>query len=184
MSFWQGVLVFVAGIWAGNADLGPRADTHAEIDYFLGWGKKIGQLSINTGYLYRQHPSNTQSLDFQEITASVSYTFRLARLGAGEYYSWDYFQGGRSLYSYANLRTPIGRTQRVKFLALAAVGHYEFSNRTVGDYSDIDLRAVALYRSWEYSVGFSDTNVDPQRSGLLTRDRCGPRWRAQVLYMF
>ena len=173
-----------AGVWAGNVDLGPQADTSAEIDYFVGWVKHIGQVYINTGYLYRQRPSDTQSLDFQEITASVSYDFGVARLGAGGFYSWDYFQGGRSTYSYANLRVPIAKPHGVQVLALATTGHYDFSNRAIGDYTDFDLRVVAKYGSWEHSVGYSETNVDPARSGLLTRNECGPRWRAQVLFMF
>lgn len=173
-----------AGIWAGNADLGPQADTRAEIDYFLGWAKHIGQVYINTGYLYRQRPSETQSLDFQEVTAFVSYDFGSARLGAGGYYSWDYFQGGRSTYSYANLRVPVAKPHGVQILALATIGHYDFSNRAIGDYANLDLRIVAQYHSWEYSVGYSDTSVDPERSGLLTRDECDSRWRAQILFLF
>src|SRR6218665_215236 len=58
------------GIWAGNLDLGAGTDTHAEIDYFAGWGGRFGRWIINTGYLYRQRPSDTMSLDFQEVTAS------------------------------------------------------------------------------------------------------------------
>jgi uncharacterized protein (TIGR02001 family) len=173
-----------AGIWAGNADLGPQADTHAEIDYFVGWAKPFGKLSINTGYLYRQRPSATQSLDFQEITASASYNFGRARLGAGVFDSWDYFQGGRSVYTYTNLNVPIAKPHGVQILAIATAGHYDFSNRSIGNYNNGELRVIAIHNRWQYSAGYSDTNVDPIRSGLLTRNECGARWRAQVLVMF
>lgn len=173
-----------AGIWAGNLDLGPRTDTSAEIDYFLGWAKRMGPVSLNTGYLYRQRPSDALSLDFQEVTASASYDFGVARLGAGGSYSWDYFQGGRSTYSYANLSVPIAKPHGVQLIAVATTGHYDFSNRAIGNYNHIDLRVIAKYNAWEYSVGYSDTTVDPARSGLLTRNESGSRWRAQVLVMF
>ncbi|MFT3762253.1 MAG: TorF family putative porin [Pseudoxanthomonas sp.] len=173
-----------AGIWAGNIDLGSQADANAEIDWFFGWAKKIGKTRINTGYLYRQRPSDTQSLDFQEITASVSYDFGIMRLGAGGYYSWDYFQGGHSTYGYANLGVPIAKPHGVQVLVLATAGRYDFSNRAIGDYANIDLRVVAKHGSREYSIGYSDTDIDRKRSGLLTRNQSGPRWRAQVLFAF
>ena len=53
-----------AGIWASNAELAPHAGTNAEIDYFFGWAKPVGPLNVNIGYLYRQRPSDTQSLDW------------------------------------------------------------------------------------------------------------------------
>lgn len=173
-----------AGIWGGNLDLGPGTDTSAEIDYFVGWGHRQGAWSVNTGYLYRQRPSSTMSLDFQEVTASVAYSFGRVRPGAGFFYSWDYFQGGTSLYSFANLRMNVATVGDVKLIGVATAGHYAFSNRAVGNYNDMDLRLIAVNGRWEYSVGVSDTTVDPSRSGLLTRDKAGARARAQVLVMF
>jgi uncharacterized protein (TIGR02001 family) len=173
-----------AGIWAGNLDLGPGTDTHAEFDYFAGWGQRYGKWSVNTGYLYRQRPSNTMSLDFQEATASVAYDFGAVRPGIGVYYSWDYFQGGTSTYSYANLRVPVATVQGVQLIGIATAGHYDFSNGAIGDYDDMDLRLIAKRGSWEYSIGYSDTDVRASHSGLLTRDNAGARLRAQVLVMF
>lgn len=173
-----------AGIWAGNLDLGPGTDTSAEFDYFIGWGKKFGKVSLNTGYLYRQRPSDMLPLDFQEVSVSASYDFGVARAGVGSYYSWDYFQGGNSTYNYANLRVPLGKPYGVPVSAVVAAGHYDFSNRAIGNYSNIDLRLVAQRKSWEYSIGYSDTDIDPARSGLLTRDQSDARWRLQVLVMF
>jgi uncharacterized protein (TIGR02001 family) len=175
---------FYAGIWAGNLDLGPQTDTSVEIDYFLGWAKRYGPVSLNVGYLYRQRPSDALALDFQEASVSASYDFGVARLGASGYYSWDYFQGGRSTYHSANLSVPIAQPHGVRLVAIATAGHYYFSNRAIGDYDNVDLRLVAKHGSLEYSVGYSDTTVDPARSGLLTRDESGSRWRAQVLVMF
>lgn len=172
------------GAWAGNIDLGPQTDTRFEVDYFLGWAKKMGQANVNAGYLYRQRPSDTQSLDFQEVTASASYDFGPVRLGAGAYHSWDYFQGGRSTYRYADLRVPIAEPRGVRMLAAASAGRYVFGNRAIGDYDNVDLRLIAVRKAWQYSIGYSDTDVDPVRSGLPTRNESGARWRAQVLVMF
>ncbi len=173
-----------AGIWAGSLDLGPGTDTKAEIDYFVGWGKRYGKWSVNTGYLYRQRPSSTLSLDFQEVLASAVYDFGVARTGVGVYYSWDYFQGGNSTYTYANLRVPFGLIKGAQVTGSVAAGHYDFSNRAVGNYNDIDLRLIARSGSWQYSVGYSKTDVKASQSGLLTRDRAGGRARAEVLVMF
>lgn len=173
-----------AGIWAGNLDLGAGTDTSYEFDYFLGWGKRYGKVSLNAGYLYRHRPSDTMSLNFQELTASVAYDMGVVRPGLGVYYSWDYFQGGKSTYTYANLRAPLGKLDNVQFTGVATVGHYDFSNHAIGNYNDIDIRLIATRGTWHYSVGYSDTDVDPAKSGLLARDKTGPRWRAQVLVMF
>lgn len=172
------------GIWAGNLDLGPGTDTSAEIDYFLGWAKRIGQLYVNAGYLYRQRPSDALSLDFQEVTIFASYDFGVARVGAGSYYAWDYFQGGNSTYSYANIGVPLGKPRGVQVSAVVAAGHHDFSNRAIGNYSNVDLRLVAQHKAWSYSIGYSDTDIDPERSGLLTRNQSDARWRAQALVMF
>lgn len=173
-----------AGIWAGNLDLGPGTNTKAEIDYFVGWGKGFGKWSVNTGYLYRQRPSGTMSLDFQEVVASAVYDFGVARTGVGVYYSWDYFQGGSSTYTYANLRVPFGTVKGAQVTGSVAAGHYDFSNRAVGNYNDIDLRLIARSGSWQYSFGYSNTDVKASQSGLLTRDKAGGRARAEVLVMF
>jgi uncharacterized protein (TIGR02001 family) len=172
------------GIWAGNLDLGRDTDTHHEVDYFVGWGKRYGPWSVNSGYLYRQRPSRTMSLDFQEVTASVSYDLGRVRPGGGVYYSWDYFQGGTSTYAYANLRAPFGTAWGLQWSGVAAAGHYSFSNRAVGDYRDMDLRVAAKRGAWQYSIGYSATDVQPSRSGLLTRDNTGAHVRAEVLVAF
>ena len=124
------------------------------------------------------------SLDFQEVTAAAAYDFGALRTGVGVYYSWDYFQGGRSTYSYANLRVPFGTVQGFQLTGSAAVGHYDFSNGAIGDYEDMDVRLIARRGSWQYSVGYSDTNVRASTSGLLTRGKTGARARAEVLVMF
>lgn len=175
---------FYTGIWAGTLDLGPGTDTRFEADYFAGWGKRHGAWSFNAGYLYRQRPSSTLSLDFQEVTASVAYNFGPVRPGLGVYHSWDYFQGGRSTYTYANLRAPLAKTEAVQVIGVATAGHQSFSNRAIGNYNDVDLRLIAKRGAFEYSLGYSETNVNAAQSGLLTRDKSGARWRAQMLVMF
>jgi uncharacterized protein (TIGR02001 family) len=173
-----------AGIWAGSLDLGSGTDTRAEFDYFLGWNKRYGKVYVNTGYLYRQRPSDALELDFQEVSVFAAYDFGRVRAGAGSYYSGDYFQGGDSIYNYVNLRMPLGNPGGIPVMGVASAGRYDFSNRAIGDYNHWDLRVIAQQKSWEYSIGYSDTDVDPLLSGLLTRNESGARWRAQVLVMF
>lgn len=173
-----------AGVWAGNLDLGPGTDTSAEIDYFLGWAKKFGPVYVNTGYLYRQRPSDTLSLDFQEVSVFASYDFGVARVGAGSSYSWDYFQGGNSAYHYANLRVPLGKPHGMPVSATVTAGRHNFSNHAIGNYSNVDFGLAARHQAWQYSISFSSTDIDPARSGLLTRYQSSARWRAQVMIMF
>lgn len=172
------------GIWGGNIDLGPGTDTHIELDYFAGWARKMGKVYVNAGYLYRQRPSDTLDLDFEELTLSASYDFGRAVVGLGGAYAWDYFQGGHSLYTSANLRVPLGEPGGIPVSATLTAGEYGFSNRAVGDYRNVDLRVTARHGSWSYSVGYGDTDIDPATSGLLTRQESDGRWRAQVLVMF
>ncbi|MBL8257368.1 MAG: hypothetical protein JNJ62_12265 [Pseudoxanthomonas mexicana] len=173
-----------AGVWGGNIDLGAGTDTRVEFDYFAGWAKKMGKTYVNVGYLYRQRPSGTMDLDFDELTVSASYDFGGAVVGMSGAYAWDYFQGGRSLYTAANVRVPLGTLRGMPVSATLTAGEYDFSNRAVGDYRNVDLRVTARRDNWFYSVGYGDTNVDPATSGLLTRYESDGRWRAQVLVMF
>lgn len=172
------------GVWAGNIDLGRGTDTHVEFDYFAGWAKKTGKVYVNVGYLYRQRPSDTMDLDFEELTVSASYDLGGAIIGASAAYAWDYFQGGSSLYTSANVRVPLGKPRGVPVSAILTVGEYDFSHRAIGDYRNIDLRLTARHRNWYYSVGYGDTDIDPRTSGLLTRHESDGRWRAQALVMF
>lgn len=173
-----------AGAWGGNIDLGPGTDTHVEFDYFAGWAKKMGKTYVNVGYLYRQRPSDTMDLDFDELTVSASYDFGGAVVGMSGAYAWDYFQGGHSRYTAANVRVPLGKPRGIPVTATLTVGDYDFSNRAIGDYRNVDLRVTARRDTWFYSVGYGDTDIDPATSGLLTRHESDGRWRAQVLVMF
>ena len=172
------------GIWGGNIDLGPGTDTHIELDYFAGWAKKTDRVHVNAGYLYRQRPSDTLGLDFEELTLSASYDFDGAAIGLSGAYAWDYFQGGNSLYTSVNLRIPLGKPRGIPVSATLTVGDYDFSHRAIGDYRNADLRVTARHDNWYYSVGYGDTDIDPMTSGLLTRHESDGRWRAQVLVMF
>ncbi|PZQ33018.1 MAG: hypothetical protein DI562_02365 [Stenotrophomonas acidaminiphila] len=172
------------GVWAGNIDLGPRTDTHVEFDYFAGWARKTGKVYVNAGYLYRQRPSDTMSLDFEELTLSASYDFGPVVVGVSGAYAWDYFQGGSSLYTSANVRVPLGKPYGIPVSAVLTVGEYDFSSHAIGDYRNADLRLTARHRNWYYSVGYGDTDIDPETSGLLTRHQSDGRWRAQALVMF
>jgi uncharacterized protein (TIGR02001 family) len=173
-----------AGVWGGNIDLGPGTDTQVEFDYFAGWAKKMGKTYVNVGYLYRQRPSDTMDLDFDELTVTASYDFGGAVVGVSGAYAWDYFQGGHSLYTAANVRVPLGKLGGMPVSATLTVGEYDFSNRAIGDYRNADLRVTARRDKWFYSVGYGDTDIDPATSGLLTRHESDARWRAQVLVMF
>lgn len=78
---------FSIGTWASNVDFGDDAST--EIDLYAGYGFDLsGDTTLDLTYVYYLYPGETDSLNYSEFQASVSFSNNIS---LGLIYSPDYF---------------------------------------------------------------------------------------------
>lgn len=79
---------FYLGAWASNVNFGPESNTSTEIDLYGGYAFDVSEgVSLDFGYIYFLYPGETDSLNYSEFVASVSFN----DLSLGLVYSPDYF---------------------------------------------------------------------------------------------
>ena len=87
-----GGLVY-AGTWLSNVDFGTGNDTDFELDVYAGIRPQLGPVSLDFGILYYGYinaPTGSDQ-DFIEFKVAGSVPVGPATLGAGVYYSDDFF---------------------------------------------------------------------------------------------
>lgn len=137
--------IFYAGAWASSVDFGD--DTAAEVDLYAGITPTAGPVALNFGVLYYGYANAPSSgdYDFWEFKAAASVPAGPVTLGAGAYYSPEFFGSvGDSLYYEATASvSPID-----KLTISGAVG-----KQTFGDLSGAD------YGTWNIGVGYQITDA-------------------------
>jgi len=77
---------FYLGIWGSNVNFGDNTST--EIDLYGGYAFDVSEsVSLDFGYIYFVYPGETDSLNYSEFVASVSFS----DFSFGVVYSPDYF---------------------------------------------------------------------------------------------
>lgn len=136
-----GGLVY-AGTWLSNVDFGN--DTDFELDLYAGVRPTLGPVSLDLAILYYGYinaPSGSDQ-DFVEFKAAGSVPVGSATVGAGVYYSDNFFgDTGPATYVELNGSAPIGE----KFSVSGAVG-----------YQDVDYDGD--YTTWNLGVGYALTD--------------------------
>ncbi|MBA4014319.1 MAG: hypothetical protein C0481_20865, partial [Phenylobacterium sp.] len=98
-----GGLVYAGG-WLSNVDFGSGNDTDFELDLYAGVRPQLGPVSLDFGILYYGYinaPTGSDQ-DFIEFKAAGSVPVGPATVGAGVYYSDDFF-GGTGPATYVEL---------------------------------------------------------------------------------
>lgn len=138
-----GGLVY-AGTWLSNVDFGTGNDTDFELDVYAGIRPQLGPVSLDFGILYYGYinaPTGSDQ-DFIEFKVAGSVPVGPATLGAGVYYSDDFFGGtGQATYFELNGSTPVAEKVSVS----GAVG-----------YQDVDYEGD--YTTWNLGVGYALTD--------------------------
>ena len=136
-----GGLVYAGG-WLSNVDFGN--DTDFELDLYAGVKPKLGPVSLDLGVIYYGYinaPTGSDQ-DFIEFKVAGSVPVGPATLGAGVYYSDDFFGGtGQATYFELNGSTPVAEKVSVS----GAVG-----------YQDVDYEGD--YTTWNLGVGYALTD--------------------------
>ena len=89
-----GGLVY-AGTWISNVDFGTGNDTDFELDFYAGITPQLGPVSLDLGIMYYGYinaPSGSDQ-DFVEFKLTGTVPVGPATLGAGVYWSDDFFGG-------------------------------------------------------------------------------------------
>jgi len=79
---------FYVGTWLSNVNFGEGSNTSTEIDLYAGYGFDVSEnVALDFSYVYFVYPGETDSLNYSEFVASVSFS----DLSFGLVYSPDYF---------------------------------------------------------------------------------------------
>jgi len=136
-----GGLVYAGG-WLSNVDFGN--DTDFELDLYAGVRPQLGPVSMDFAILYYGYinaPTGSNQ-DFVEFKAAGSVPVGPATVGAGVYYSDNFFgDTGPATYVELNGSSPIGE----KFSVSGALG-----------YQDVDYDGD--YTTWNLGVGYALTD--------------------------
>ena len=130
------------GAWISNVDFNNGTD--AEFDLYAGVKPQLGPVSLDLGVIYYGYinaPTGSDQ-DFIEFKVAGSVPVGPATLGAGVYYSDDFFGGtGQATYFELNGSTPVAEKVSVS----GAVG-----------YQDVDYEGD--YTTWNLGVGYALTD--------------------------
>jgi uncharacterized protein (TIGR02001 family) len=134
-----------AGAWLSNVDFGTGNDTDFELDLYAGVRPQLGPVSLDLGILYYGYinaPTGSDQ-DFIEFKAAGSVPVGPATVGAGVYWSDDFFGGtGNATYVELNGSVPVAE----KFTVSGAVG-----------YQDVDYEGD--YTTWNLGVGYALNDI-------------------------
>lgn len=158
-----------AGIWASNVDFGSGDDANIEIDYYGGFsGHIIDDLGYDIGAAYYTYPGVDSGLDYDytEIYGSLTYDLGIASIGAGVYYSPEFFGGtGDALYTYATAEAPISHgfsiNAKIGYQEVddnASFGLPDYTDWSVGlSYDPSDLSDT--FEGFTIGIDYTDTNI-------------------------
>lgn len=140
-----------AGIWASNINF----DGSIEVDYYFGYGGEINEdVAYDVGYIYYfypDQPAGQPDSNFQEIYASLSFK----GLTGGFAYSNEFFaETGKATYYYLDYELGLPEDFAVGF-------HYGASDFDGGgDYNDYSIGLSKSYNDFDFSLTWSDTDVN------------------------
>ncbi len=134
-----------AGAWLSNVDFGTGNDTDFELDLYAGVRPQVGPVSLDLGILYYGYinaPTGS-SQDFVEFKVAGSVPVGPATVGAGVYWSNDFYGGtGNATYVELNGSVPVSE----KFAVSGAVG-----------YQDVDYEGD--YTNWNLGVSYAVNDI-------------------------
>ena len=166
--------ILYGNLWSSNVDFGDDF-RGAEIDVAGGFRPKIGDLSLNMGYVHYFYAPESVSPDYGEFFAKADYKVcDQLILGTRFFFAPDFSQTGKTATFIAGgFKVPLPRD----FAAYAGVGYQFFEDRNA--FEDLAWTAGLSY-TWKqltFDVRYWDTNLSGQgcvaRSGL--EDGCDAR---------
>lgn len=158
---------FYAGAWASS--IARTADTHAELDLYVGYTGNAGPLEYDFSVIAYLYPVGDGSANVYEGHASVAYTFGPATAKLSANYAPDQSNlTGDNLYLNGEVRVGIPTTP---FTAFASVGRERGSY--YGSKWDWALGVEFSRGPFTASLSYVDTNLDSATNPLGHNVRAG-----------
>lgn len=182
-------LTIYAGLWGSSVDFNNGTD--AEIDAYGGFRGTFDKLGLDLGfirYIYTGTGS-TDSENFTELKAGVSYDFGYVLPSAAIYYSQDYFgNSGDAVYYTAGVAIPIPVTDFSPTIK-ANIGqqHIDIPARfgiTKDKYIDYNIGLFATYWGFTAGIQYVDTNLSKTECGGLSTCEGGAVLSLNYAYTF
>ncbi len=150
------------GTWVSNVDFG--GDKGYEMDFYGGLAGDLGSFGYDLGVITYRYPVQ-DDLNFTEAYGGGSYAFTEAfSAGAMLYYTVTTEAGGDddNLYYTGNLDYKLdGIADVLKDVDVAAyVGHYDFDDSSVEDYTHWGLKVAKGTDYGDFSFAYDQTDDD------------------------
>ena len=175
--------MFYGNVWSSNVDFGEDF-RGAEIDVAAGYRPKIGDLSLNMGYVHYFYAPESVSPDYGELFLKTDYKVsdRLI-LGTRVFFAPDFSQTGKNATFIAGgFKVPLPND----FAVYAGVGNQFFQDKNA--FGDLAWTAGLSY-TWKeltFDVRYWDTNLTHEgcvaRSGF--EDGCDARVVGSISWDF
>lgn len=147
---------FYAFAWASTIDFPSAPAATAEVDYVVGWQRKLGaNWRGDVNAIWFTYPSDSTDLDYVEMLATATYRDRTwLLLGASN----DVFATGMTgVYAQTGTRIPLSDSVRLELVG----GYYRLESPYGRSYAHAQLTAAWLMRpKIEFRVTGHRTNQD------------------------
>lgn len=169
-----------ASAWGSNVKFAPETQANTELDFTLGWGKRLDDdWKMDVNVLRYQYPSTAVDLNWTELNGTVTYKENYWTSLSWSNKALGYDAAGT--YASAGAKFPVNDAFRIE----ASVAHYFLSDEVVATdgYSHAQLSGVWTFKSpLELRVTAHATDSDAK--AIFGDDYAGARLEAALQASF
>lgn len=171
---------FYASAWGSNVKFAPETHASSELDFTLGWGKRLSDdWAMDINVLRYQYTSTAVDLNWTELNGTVTYRDRYwASIGhSNEALGYD----ASGTYVQAGAKFPVNDAFRIE----ASVAHYFLSDEVVAKegYSHAQLSGVWAFKA-PFELRISAHATDSDAKAIFGDDFAGSRIEAALQASF
>ena len=171
---------FYASAWGSNVKFAPEAHASSELDFTIGWGKRLNDdWAMDINVLRYQYPSTAVDLNWTELNGALTYRDNYwASVGhSNEALGYD----TSGTYVQAGAKFPVNDAFRIE----ASVAHYFLSDEVVAKegYSHAQLSGVWAFKA-PVELRLTAHATDSDATAIFGDDFAGSRIEAALQASF
>jgi uncharacterized protein (TIGR02001 family) len=171
---------FYASAWGSNVKFAPEKQASSELDFTVGWGKRLNDdWAIDVNVLRYQYPSTALDLNWTELNGTVTYKDRYwASVGhSNEALAYD----ASGTYLQAGAKFPINDTLRIE----ASVARYFLDDAVLAadGYSHAQLSGIWAFKA-PFELRLTAHATDSDAKAIFGDDFAGSRIEAALQASF
>ena len=169
-----------ASAWGSNVKFAPGTHANSELDFTIGWGKRLDDdWAMDVNVLRYQYPSTALDLNWTELNGTITYRDNYwASIGhSSEALGYD----SSGTYAQVGARFPINDSVRIE----ACVAHYFLSDAVVArdGYSHAQLSGVWAFKA-PFELRVTAHATDSDAKAIFGDDYAGSRIEAALQASF